>query len=388
MDLTRHKKIILPGVISLSGLVIIFFFLFLPLIYTTGMDRYWPFYLTLGLLSWLYGLYFGKNPYDNLAMQSQLILGALSLSISLIIAHRLHLLTLVLERSLPFMIFWFIGSIMATSLTRLLDEEKAMITQWTPLIAFVAITSLLGAALLGFILPYLMGFLQTPALLLLKLVEYILLLFAYGLSYMAQGLIYLLQILIQGRDVSFEAPEIAEPGPFFTEGHLVEGVQVSGDALSHLLLLILLFLTIAASIYLLLKQYQEKKVENGDELRESYGSLGTLKDWARLQWQELKESAYGKGQILSSLLKDYRTAVDIYQQLLKKTAKKGNEKPKSITAHRFQPMVYSSFPNNKCEANRILQAFSQELYQEEQLSKEHLLSLKEDLKKIGRDNGS
>lgn len=382
-----HSALCLAIASAISLLFLLFALIFLPLLYTTGIDSYWPLHLALGLCSWLFGIYWGKNPFYNDAMQRQLIIGALSQSLCFFIASRLDLLEILLEESLPFLLFWFIGVIIATVLTHLLsqerEEERALINKyWAPLLAILSLMTIIIALLLSIASSYLLALLQAPARLLYTLLEYGILAIAYILALIAHGIFYILQWIIKEREVEFEPPQALEPGFLLPEQEAIERVSVSGDALMWLALVILVLLALGLALYFLLRERLGRKKEEEEELRESYASLGVFKDWALLKAKELKRSLEDQGKKISSLLRSYHSAIEIYHALLKRAEKKGEKRPKSMTAHTFQRQVERSFPRHQKEAMRILKAFSKELYRGDKINKEKVLSLREDLKRI------
>lgn len=373
---------------ALSLLLLILSLIVLPLLYTTGLESTWPLHLVLALFSWLFGIYWGKNPFHNEAMQRQLIFGALSQALCLFIASRLNLLESLLEDSLPLLLFWFIGVIITTVLTHLLHTEReekkeSILTKyWPPLLAGLSLITLTIAILLSITSSYLLAILQTPARLLYGLLEYGILAIAYILGFVAQGVFYVLQWIIGEREVEFEPPPPLEPGFLFPQEEAVERVSVSGDTLWWMVLVLLLLLTIGITLYYLLRERQGRREKEEEEIRESYASLGVFKDWALLKLKELQRSIEDQRKKFSSLRSTYHSAVEIYHALLKRTEEKGEKRPESMTAHVFQKEVERVFPGHKKEAQRILWAFSKEIYRGDVVERERLLSLREDLKRI------
>lgn len=385
----RKSEVLLAGALALTGIFTVLSLILLPLLYTTGVDSYWPIYLLLGFLSWLFGIYWGQNPFDNQAMQRQMVLGAFSLVLFFSLVKRWGLLEELLHKTLPFIILWFLGVIITTILTQLLgsglgDREKnpSLSKYWPPLLASLALLTLFIALLFSLTSPYIIGLLRTPALLLLRILEYGFLGIAYVLAFIAQGVFYLLQRLLKSREVEFEPPEPLESGPISFEGEALERTPVSGDSLYWIASILLGLITIGITLYYLLRERRGGEEEEEKEIRESYASLDVLKDWALLKMNGVKNAMLKRRDVFTSLLKRYTTAVEIYHHVLKKTAEKGAEKPEEMTAHRFQPQVNTSFPGHRREAEKILKAFSQELYRGDTTSQENLLTLKEDLKRM------
>lgn len=383
-QLGKGKRYLLATGTAVVGIILVVFILSPP---SPGKE---PAYLLLiiGLFSWVYGVYWGHHPYENYALQRQMVFGAISFSLCFVLASQLQLLGEIRDPALPFVFFWITAIIISTALTRLVDsssleENKRDLTRYWPLLlAGLALITLLTAIILAWSAPVFIGVLQPLAQLLLWVFMQILYLTAYVLGYLAHFVFLLLQRLLKQQEGEFQPPEMLDPGPFFPQEEGVVREPVGGDALRWVFLGILAFIALAFTIYQLLKEQQKGDGEGEEEIRESYASLEVLQDWLKLRWLAAKETLQERGRALASRFKGLETAVEVYHELLKKTAQQGVVKAKGQTAHQFQESILETFPSYQKEVHQILQSFSQELYQGKELSFEEMATLRDDIKKI------
>lgn len=381
----KKKQYLLATAIALLGMTLVSAILFLL---PKGVASSWHLTLLLGLVAWSYGIYWGYYPFENHTLQRQMVFGAISLALFFILARNLHLLEETLHSSLPFILFWVMGIIISTALSKLLETlpeeegEKTLTHYWPPILASLSVITLTAAVILGLGAPLLIQWLRPITRLLLLVLEQLLIIMAYILGYVAQGIFFLLQRLFQQQEIDFEPPTVMEPGHFFLEEEGIAREMVGENTIIWIITGVLALLAMGYTIYHILKKEQKREGGGNEEIRESYASMEVLKEWALLQLQEIKESIMKRGEGLYALFKDQETAVEIYHDLLKRAAQMGQVKPKNQTAHRFQERIRKTFQNSQPEAQHILQSFSRELYQEEELPLEEIKALKKDLKKI------
>ncbi|MEW6244994.1 MAG: DUF4129 domain-containing protein [Bacillota bacterium] len=380
-----HQRCRRAAASAAGGIGILFTsaFIVLPVLRSgSPLASYWPWLFVAGMASWLRGVDLGSAPLDSLVMQRHLVVGAAATALSLLLIGRLIQPELVLAQALPFVLFWLIAATVATALIRLAElagkdegESPELARFWPPLLAGVAFVCLITALLLSAAAPVIVHFLRQPARLLLRALEFSLMLVAYALGFIVQCGIWLVKLFVRRAEGAEPAySEAPDPSEFFQGQELKQLPPAAAEVAKWAIVLAVTLLVAIMAANYLLRIWWKGKRDNPDETRESYASLGALAVWTKARVAGLIRSL---GSASARFSRTYgrrvpKTVTQVYHLLLQAAAGKGINRPAPVTPHRFQPQLAGGFPEHRQSLDRILDAFAFEYYGEEQLSPEEM----------------
>lgn len=355
-----------------------------------------PVWFVAGLLAWVKGTNFGARPPDNTYMHRQLAFGSVSIALCFVFAARLDVYDRVFPASLPFILFWSIGAIVATALMRLAElsrkggSESGEVTRfWPYLLILTAAGCLAFAILFSVISPVVLHLLQVPARLLLRVAGFCLAIIAFFLGMIVQGIAWLWELIMARR--TGKAPEMPKMAGFekFSEEQVLRPLPVAvGEAAKWLVIVAAALAAVALVVYYLLRVWAKDRELSPDESRESFASIDALAAWAASRWREVLEAAgRGAGRFIAARARHARprTATEIYHAVLDVAAGKGQPRPVPVTPYRFQPVLVACFPGTATALDEILLAFSAEYYGERCLSEVTLQGLYQEWLTVQRE---
>jgi len=380
----RHAAILS----ALIGLPILYTLLLRPL--SQQMGGAWLAWFGLGLGVWVMGLRLGSFPPDNQDMRRQLALGSVSLAACFIVAGP-DIRQLVLADSLPFVLFWCIGAMVATALTRLAElntkggkQSPDFARFWPPLLIAVAAVCLVAALLLSVGAPVMVWAMSGPARFVWQIMKWGLMLVAYALGYVLQAVVWIINLfLVRRGHEPMEVPsEVAQDQ--FPEVELKSVPPAFAEIAKWVGAAVLVLSMVALATHYLLKRFWKPADEGVDEMRESYASAEALRTWAKARIGSAIDSIKRMG--TRSRLDN---ATQIYNAVLLEAQRRGFKKRDSQTAHSFQPSIRDCFPEQKEEADLVLRGFSLEYYAEKTLEQQLMHEIKEAHKMlVSRTSGS
>jgi len=339
-----------------------------------------------GLLGWLWGMKSGTDEVTARTLHRVLTGGACSMALFFYIIYRMGFWEAFLPQAFPFALGWFFIIIFALALHRLLEysqeggeKEQDMGRFWSPFIAGLALVGLFVTALFSLIVPGVVNLLRIPARALLALANIILTGILWILGYIAAAVIYVLNFFLTPVEWEIELEE--QEGLMFTEEGegLQEATGVSETAFELASIIIALVVVgIVAYIVLALVKKRKPGPQAPEETRESLASASAFSRWAREGLTGL-QNAWKDRWARFKRPRDYKTATEIYNALLRALKDRGYPRPAGVTAHRFQERIRRLLAEGGEQADRILDYFAREYYAGKNPSAEAIETLQGDL---------
>ena len=375
--------------VGFLGTILAFLLMVLPM----GLfsDVRWPLWLLLGAWGWIQGLRLSASPRDNLGMHWQLVSGTVTLSVAILAASWGGLWDELGGVIVAFAMFWLVGSVLATALTRFAEMSEryggeAAARFWPPLLIGLVTVSLALTFILAAGTPVALAVLSGPTQLVRRLLEMGLLVVGYGLGYIVAVVIWILRrIITPDEPAEFEPPDTGEIAPLEPRepaAWLAPAAEVARWAGAGAVALVV----VLAAVYYMMKIWRREEKVDPDEVRESFASAGALSGWARRRWKDLLMSAStGVRNMANVYLRRPATALEVYHTVLRQARKLGTVKPREITAKQFQPALRNCFSHAESSVDRVFLGFSREFYGGIDTSTSELRDLRSELAKIRSD---
>jgi len=360
-----------------------------PMLGSRDLEQYWVFAGFAGLVAWLRGIGYGSSSPSSADLHRHLLIGSISLAVCLFVAERTGVWNMVLPRTVPLVVAWCSGAVVATSLMRFVEiarktsAEELRSRFWPSLLSSVVLASLVSAALLTILAPAVWAGIRSVFPILRSILSIIGAPIVFLLGILSEGIAWLVMLLsrIQPR-FKFQLPEGAGGDDFLPKQLQPDLPPEYLDSLRWVFLALAVVAVIVLAVRYLLARLNARAEPVQDETRESFASPGALRQWTRRLRRLLARLLQRLGERVRGWASEPSSATGFYHAVLNYAARAGRPRPSTVTPLDFQPAVQEVFEGSEEPASRILNGFMDEYYGDVKLQPEQIEKLRQDWRRM------
>ena len=360
-----------------------------PMLPSRDLEQYWVFAAVVGLLAWLRGLGYGSSSASSSDLHRHLMTGSISLAVCLFVAERTGVWGEVLPRTVPLVVAWCSGAVVATSLMRFLEIAQKTSAQelrsrfWPSMLGSVVLGSLIVAALLTVVAPAVWAAFRRLFPILRSILSIIGAPIVFVLGVVSEAIAWLVMLLSRIKpQFKFRMPEGAGGENFLPEQLQSDLPPKYLESLRWVFLALVVVAVVLLAVKYLLARLNARTEPDSDETRESFASPGALRQWTRRLRRLLARLLQRLGERVRRWASEPSTATGLYNAVLSYAARGGRAKPAGATPLAFQPAIREIFEGSEEPAGRILYGFMDEYYGDQELSPEQIEGLRRDWKRM------